>query len=119
MKESILAADPEVAVEVVMPEERGYGVTLHEVLRIWTEVKESENAIFQTVVGVKLAVEWMRKRWQKDSDDHPGQRPRPRSVLIYGPNGEPLERVQIDLPAGQPIPGPPEDDQPLVPRSSS
>jgi hypothetical protein len=118
LERTIKEADPAVTVEVVFPEERGYGTTLHEVLRIWTEVKDSGEAIATTVTGVKLAIEFMRRRWLKDRDEHAGELPRPRDVIIFGPDGMPLESVKIDLPEGDPKVEPPEDDDPRLPRSS-
>jgi hypothetical protein len=94
---------PNVDVSIKLRDERGYGVSLVEVMRISTEVADAVKATAEAAGVIALIVAWMRSRWNKDRKDHPDGRPRPRSVVLYGPNGEILRSVQIDAPDGAPV----------------
>jgi hypothetical protein len=87
---------PEVTVSVEITEQRGYGVTWWEVLHVtlpWVEGYAAGKAI-------DLAVSWASRRWKQEHETR--ERPRPISVTIYGPNGEVLKRVKVELPDGEP-----------------
>src|SRR4051794_36612009 len=85
------AEDPEVEVQIALRNERGYGVTLAEVVHVFVENKD---VILPTAGALAGLVKWLAKRW-KD-----GNR-RPKSVLIYGPRGEPLKAVRVDASSGE------------------
>lgn len=89
-------------VEVFTGDERGYGTTFGEVLRIYLELGEVAGATAAISAPFVFAVRWTRARWHKDMDEHPGQNPRPRYVSLLGPDGRELKTVRIDLPDGEP-----------------
>lgn len=92
---------PEYAVDVFVGEERGYGVTLSEVLRIYMEAGDVAGNTAALLAPFFAAAEWARRRWHRDLKDAPDQNPRPRAVTLYGPDGEALRSVKIDLPDGE------------------
>jgi hypothetical protein len=73
--------------------EHGYGVSLHEVLHIWVVWNNlggpAATALLLAVTG------WAVRRWKQDQAKHP-DRPRPRSVIIWGSNGRPLKSITVD-----------------------
>lgn len=94
---------PDRRVEVAVREEVGYGVTLIEVLHVFVEHKEE---ISLTAGAVGAVIRWMKRRWERDKG-------RQRTVLIWGPRGEPLKSVKIDDPDGEPVEeNPPQEDRP-------
>jgi hypothetical protein len=109
--ERIPAAD----ISVKFRNERGYGVSLVEVIRVWTDIADAVKAAAEAGAVIALAVGWMRSRWRKDRDDHPDEPPRPRSVMLYGPGGEVLRSVRIDAPDGAPMEEESEGSPPLRP----
>jgi hypothetical protein len=84
-------------------EERGYGVTFHEVMHVWVDVVEATAGTGATAVLLKSIVDWARRRWKKDKADHPNSHPRPRSVILYDAKGHPIKIVRIDVPDGEPV----------------
>lgn len=100
--ESLRTADPELEVAVVRRSERGYGVTLLEVLNVWWDVVEAISNIGGAYAVFDLVVDYAKARWRKDREEH-GDRARPRSVTLYGPDGRPIKSVRIQGPDGEPI----------------
>jgi hypothetical protein len=102
LQAEIIEAVPDVDVFPALRPEAGYGVTFVEVLHVWIQVSEAVDAA-AVIAGVTTkVVAWMRRRWQVDQEEHPGTA-RPRNVVIYGPTGEPLREVGIEMPMGEPV----------------
>jgi len=102
LAEEIRQEDPTVEVEVDSLPEQGYGVTPVEVIAIITATGGSVAAVKETAKAAQTAINWMRKRWQKDKEKAVGP-PRRRTVrILYGPDGDELKSVTIDEPDGSP-----------------
>lgn len=89
----IRGAAPSLDVEVLDQAEHGYGVDAGETLDLLV------NSAVPAVIGVAVqaAVDWMKKRLQRERDEHPELPPRQRTVrVLHGPNGEVLSRVTVD-----------------------
>jgi hypothetical protein len=99
LRDSIAHDSPEIDATVSLREEHGYGTTFGEVLRIYVEATEITSGTLGTFGPFVLAIRWAQRRWRKDREDH--QRPRPRFVSLYGPDGTILKSVKIDLPSGE------------------
>jgi hypothetical protein len=110
-----LKAQHEAEVEIVPRPERGYGVTFHEVMNIWVNVTGIAGGTATGVAILRSVAKWARERWHKDRDEHPGSRPRPRSVTLYGPDGRAIKTIEIDEPSGEPIEREPNDLPPRTP----
>src|SRR4051794_15205091 len=85
-------AEPDLDVQFAVREERGYGVGLIEVLHVFVENKD---LILAGGGALAALVRWLKKRWEKDR--------RPRSVIFYGPDGEPVKNILVDAPDGDPV----------------
>lgn len=75
--------------------ERGYGVTLYEVIQVVADVRGAGGDLVLVAV-----VAWLRKRWRRDQAA--GRRPRPRSVVLLDSDGKKLRSIDIDEPEGEP-----------------
>jgi len=92
----------DVRVSVVRRPETGYGVTWWEVINVWVDISEVLGGTVAALDLLRIIVEWTRRRWQRDKDDRPDAVPRPRSVILYGPDGRAIKSVLIDEPHGEP-----------------
>jgi hypothetical protein len=70
-------------------DQRGYGVTWWEVLHIWIPWTAIGGAAAKKIV--ELAIDWAHHRMKGDEPNN-----RPRSVSIYGPDGQILKQVRVD-----------------------
>jgi hypothetical protein len=93
---------PELRVEISRPSERAYGVTFWEVLNIWADAAEAGGGTGLAIAAFWRAAKWAQGRWQRDREQST-QTPRPRSVTLFGPNGEALKSVLIEGPEGTPV----------------
>jgi hypothetical protein len=109
LAETLRGSAPSFNVRVIAKPERGYGVTPYEVITIIATVGGAGAAIKESIQAARAAARWARERWQRDRNEHPIERPRPRMVVLYGPDGRVLAEVLIDLPEGEPTETPPED----------
>ncbi|MER8116464.1 hypothetical protein [Streptomyces sp. NPDC094031] len=95
----IRAAASELDVQVMERSERGYGVNAGETLDLLL------NTTITSAISIAMPalVAWARARWKHEREEHPELPPRQRSVrIIYGPTGEVLRSVVVDLPDGEP-----------------
>lgn len=94
--------DEAVAVQINEPPQRGYGVHASEVLHLFLET--GLTGAFEAVGSkvIESTITWAQARWKKELEQQPQLPPRARVVTIYGPKGEVLKDVRIDLPDGQP-----------------
>jgi hypothetical protein len=77
-------------------EEEGYGVSMHEVIWVWVpHAVSAANAL-------RILIEWGRTRWKREKEAHPEAPPRPRSIIILGPDGRPLKSVVVRSDVGGP-----------------
>jgi hypothetical protein len=44
----------------------------------------------------RVLIEWTKERWKHEHAQHPGELVRPRSVIIWDPDGRPLKSVTVD-----------------------
>jgi hypothetical protein len=77
--------ETEIVVTFGSREQVGYGVTWYEVLHVW--LPDAGKVLLGTVL--KELIFWARDRMKKKS------KTRPKSINIYGPNGEVLKSVVI------------------------
>jgi hypothetical protein len=84
-----LEEDSNVSARTAFREEDGYGVSMHEVIWVWVPHGVS---IANTL---RILIAWGRGRWKRERDDQPEATPRPRSIIILGPDGRPLKSVVI------------------------
>jgi hypothetical protein len=89
-------------VEVTLRPERGYGVTLEEVLVVWDVATDLVGDVTTVAGPIGFIIGWMRRRSRRERDEHPDSRPRPRTIQIYGPDGKALKRVVIEDPEAEP-----------------
>jgi hypothetical protein len=75
--------------------ERGYGVTFHEVIHIFVDVGGAAGGIAGGLAVLSTAVKWAQNRWRRDRDQHPGSKPRPRTITLYDSQGRPLKRLFV------------------------
>lgn len=75
--------------------ERGYGVTLYEVIQVIADVRGAGGDLVLIAVA-----EWLRRRWKRDKDA--GRNPRPRAAELLDLEGNKLKSVEIDEPDGEP-----------------
>jgi hypothetical protein len=98
----VRAESSDLEVTVYVGDEHGYGVTFAEVLRLYTEAGELAGDTAALLTPFWIAVQWMRRRWQRDKDTHSNELPRTRYVTLYGPDGMKLKSIKIDVPDGEP-----------------
>jgi hypothetical protein len=84
--------DPDASVDLARRDERGYGVTPAEVLHVFLD---HEAEIVSSVTALQALYAAVKRRLKKDG--------RARTVFLYGPDGKPLEKVDIADPDGAPI----------------
>ncbi len=94
--------DEAVAVQINVPPQRGYGVHASEVLHLFLETALTGGFEAVGVKVIESTIGWAQARWKKEQQEQPELPPRARVVTIYGPRGEVLKDVRIDLPDGQP-----------------
>jgi hypothetical protein len=99
---SLCSADSSLDVRTAIRPERGYGVTLDEVLNIWVEATSGITGTVGVGVIITTVVKWAKERWRKDRDQHDGHTPRARVLPFYGPDGTVMKQVRIDIPDGEP-----------------
>jgi hypothetical protein len=84
-------------------EQRGYGVTLWEVLFIWIGGKVAETTIDSIT---NSAIDWAKRRFNVPNKGH-----RPKSITILGPDGRAVRRIKLDPKTREPdLDGPDEED---------
>ncbi len=93
----------DVTATVSIPLERGYGVTLHEVINLTVEVGKDIVALRVAYAVLQSIVLWARKRWQQDRQNRPDSKPRPRTITLWDGTGKAVKSVEINLPDGEPI----------------
>lgn len=101
--------DPSLEVEVIPPvEQRGYGVTWWEVIRVTFEVAGGVKLLHEIT---KASINWAKQTFppvEPEPDPKPRKRrkvvhqDRPKSVTIYGPHGEILEAFVVYSAEGDP-----------------
>lgn len=84
---------------IALRAEEGYGVSLHEVIYVWVLLPLESAAIAK---ALDVALDWARERLRGDQHAHADSTPRPRSVIVLGPNGRPLMNVVIRDPDAEP-----------------
>jgi hypothetical protein len=89
----IVTRETGVPARPAMREEEGYGVSLHEVLYVWILSEPFRVELEKKLLD--LVIDWARDRWRKEKEEHPDAEPRPRSVTILGPDGEPLKALVV------------------------
>jgi hypothetical protein len=98
------AETPGLAAVAIRRPEEGYGGPLIEVLHVWQEYSNTVGGIAPTAAGATWIIKALRKRWQRDRDEHPPpERPRRRAFSLYDENDELIRSVIIDLPDGEPV----------------
>jgi hypothetical protein len=103
LAESLRSEDSAALIHVRTRPEHGYGVSPYEVVELVATAGGAAAAVDQTVAIFRRAVNWTRERWQRERSEKPDESPRPRTVrLVYGPDGDVLKSVTIDLPDGEP-----------------
>jgi hypothetical protein len=101
LRREIELTDGSLEVVLDVREERGYGVTLHEVIRLVWEGTEDISTAGGAVSAFAIAVKLAKARWWKAKNEHPAQSPRPRSVTLYDARGNPVKAIVIDEPNGE------------------
>ncbi|WP_405993074.1 hypothetical protein [Streptomyces sp. NBC_00986] len=102
---SLLREEPELEVTVDVQPERGYGVTPIEVVVLAFIGKALAGGAIGAVgeMAVKKVAHWARARWRREKEAHPEFPPRPTMIqVLYGPGGDVLKEILIDLPDGEP-----------------
>jgi len=102
LKQDVEAAEASASVRVYKRDERGYGVTLIEVINVFIAAGEVVGAGYGLGQAGKAVIDFMKNRWNRDKTDHPGQSPRPRSIRFYDEEGNLLRTINIDEPDGDP-----------------
>ncbi|CAO5172135.1 conserved hypothetical protein [Frankia sp. AiPs1] len=87
---------PDLSVEIDRKPERGYGVTLIEVLNIWLQVADGATATVGTIGLVGAIKQWIQARRMQAERDHPESQPRPVSVTVHGADGAILCTLTIE-----------------------
>lgn len=103
LRREIEATDGSLEVILDVREERGYGVTLHEVIRLVWEGTEDISTAGGAVSAFAIAVKLAKARWWKAKNEQPTQAPRPRSVTLYNARGNPVKAIVVDEPNGEAI----------------
>lgn len=91
-----------VPVSVEPNPQRGYGVTLWEVMDIVSTVGGAAAAVEMALRGFAAVVKWMQERWRREKQNNPNRRIRPKCVTLYDGEGKILRTVLIDEPDGEP-----------------
>ena len=91
--------DPTYQVGLAYRDQRGYGVTWWEVLHIWIPWATLGGVAAKKIV--ELAIDWAYGRLKRDKPKN-----RPRSVTIYGPQGQVLKKVEVDQSGQEIVPSP-------------
>jgi hypothetical protein len=97
-------------VHIHVRKERGYGVTVEEVIHLWILGATAVTATGAAVAVLTNAVNWVRERSRNDRSSHPESKPRPRTLLLYDGTGKPLKRVRVSDPDQDPIEEIPDPD---------
>lgn len=96
-------------VRVVSEEERGAGVTFWEVIYIWLPSQDFVEGVLYSQL-VRVVGTWIRDRFKKS-----GSEQRPKSVIIFGPDGRPLRKVELERPDAELSDEEPGDSLPHLP----
>lgn len=118
----VTSVESEVADDVIVStylrREDGYGVTLYEVIAVWDLAAQVVGNT--AIIGGPFyaAARWAQKRWHNDKKENPDERPAPRSVSLYGPDGTEIRSVIIDEPDGDIQDQPPSERKRDLPPSS-
>lgn len=115
LREEIIREFPDAEVQVAIRPERGYGVTLHEVLYIWDVTTDIVGDITTVATPFAAAVAWARRRARKDREQH-GSNTRPRTVVLLGPDGKTVKQVVIEDADAEPTVETPQDRHSRRPR---
>lgn len=94
---------PDADVVVESRDERGYGVTLYEVVQVVADIRGAGGDYV-----IAAVVLWMRRRWKRDKQQ--GRAPRPRSVIILDSEGNKIRSYDIDEPDGEAVEASEDDD---------
>lgn len=92
-----------VTVRIHRRPERGYGVSLFEVLHVYLEVAGAAGTVWSSGEIVHKVISFMKSRWQKEKARNPRELTRPRSVNFYDEFGRLLARYNIDEPEGDAV----------------
>lgn len=103
LRQHLAREAPEADVVVESRDERGYGVTLYEVVQVIADVRGAGGDYV-----IAAVILWMRRRWKRDKEQ--GKRPRPRSIIILDPEGNRLRSYDIDEPEGEAVEASEDDD---------
>lgn len=101
LRQVIVSADPGADVQIAVRPERGYGVTLQEVLYVWDVATDVVGDLALLGTPVAAAVAWLRRRAKKERDAGMVP-PRTRVAVLLGPDGKPLSRVIVEDPDNEP-----------------
>lgn len=104
LRDLLVAADQETEVRIARRREEGYGVSAEEILRVFVEHPELAAP---TVATIKALFSWLKKRLARDG--------RKRTVIIYGPDGDPLKAYEVDDASAEPRDVAPKDEPRLPP----
>lgn len=85
-----------VSVAIARRPERGYGVTFVEVLHVWNLVTDVVGDVTTMVGPVAVVCRYLRRRAQREREQHPDAKPRPRVVTLLGPDGRVVKRIVLD-----------------------
>ena len=88
---AILELDSSYEVRLAFNDQRGYGVTWWQVLHVWLPWAGVALGGAAAKKIVELAIDWAHHRLKGDEPNH-----RPRSVSIYGPDGQILKQIRVD-----------------------
>jgi hypothetical protein len=100
LAEIVRSTHPGTEVHIVERPERGYGVTLYEVLKLVADFGKDAVEVAEAIVVLKTVVGWATARWNQDKHAHGTARP--RSITLYDGDNKPVTSVTIDEPHGVP-----------------
>jgi hypothetical protein len=91
---------PDFEVDTYLRPEHGYGVMLHSVLHVWLDLAPLEGPLITLALGSFVA--WSKREIRREKNKKPNVRLRPRSIIIWGPDGKLLRSVVIKDGSGEP-----------------
>ncbi|MDQ8043863.1 MAG: hypothetical protein REI11_04620 [Patulibacter sp.] len=93
---AIRRAAPALEVHTHTRLERGSGVNLAEILKVYLEAGEFAGAGASLAAPLFGVTAWFKKRRAAELAAHPEREPRDKIVVILGPDGEPIKAVQVE-----------------------
>lgn len=103
LRQHLAREAPGADVVVESRDERGYGVTLYEVVQVVADVRGAGGDYV-----IAAVILWMRRRWKRDKQQ--GMAPRPRSIIVVDSEGNKLRSYDIDEPDGEAVEANGDDD---------